>query len=55
MSVIHSLSMEVQRIRSLLATRLRQVETGCVVKIPFSVLFSGADLANQERYWPTKR
>ena len=50
MSLVHSFNMEVQRIRSLLATRPCQVETGCVVKMPYSVLFSGTDLANQERY-----
>ena len=50
MSVIHLLNMEVQRIRSLLATQPRQIETGYVVKMSYSVLFSGTDLANQERY-----
>ena len=50
MSVIQSLNVEVQCIRSLLATRPRQVETCCVVKMSYSVLFSETDLANQERY-----
>ena len=50
MSVINALNVEVQRIRSLLATRPRQVESGCVVKMPYSVMFSGTPLANQERY-----
>ena len=50
MSVINALNVEVQRIRSLLATRPSQVELGCVLKIPYSILFSGTPLANQERY-----
>jgi hypothetical protein len=50
MSVVDALNSEVQRIRNLLAVRPRQVESGCVVKMPFSVLFSGTALANQDRY-----
>ena len=50
MSVVDALNCEVQRIRNLLAVRPRQVEPGCVVKMPFSVLFSGSALANQDRY-----
>ena len=50
MFIIESLNTEVQRIRSLLATCPPHVETGRVVKMSYSVLFSGTPLANQERY-----
>ena len=50
MSVIELLDIEVQRIRSLLATRPRHVETGCVVKMPYSVLFSETDFTNHDRH-----